>query len=229
MAIKIEVAGLRSAKQPKGGNPAAAETFQKAALDLFSSRNYSAVTIKDIAIATGVTPSLLYYYFENKDRLFLSVLDVTIAEVFGLSEGVFKSDMEPASVISLWLQNHIDNYELFQKLIKIMMDYSGTHSRSPEVNNAIDRFYDTEAKVLQGAIRRGMKSGTFRKVSPVEVTDLIATFLDGVLVRPLIRSGFQPKQAIVEFQTFLMEYLSRDRVRIKKLTLKGSSRRTKTD
>ena len=38
----------------------------RVALDLFAERNYSTVTIKDIALAAGLNPSHIYYYFDNK-------------------------------------------------------------------------------------------------------------------------------------------------------------------
>ena len=41
--------------------------LQDVALDLFSSRGFHAVTIKDIAAATGLNTSLIYYYFGSKE------------------------------------------------------------------------------------------------------------------------------------------------------------------
>jgi AcrR family transcriptional regulator len=207
MADKIGSVVRRPRGRPKTENPTTAATFQRAALDLFSKKNYAAVTIKDIADATGMTASLLYYYFDDKDRLFLTVLEATIDRVFELCDDISNSEMEPLAVLTNWLQHHIDNYGLIQQLIKIMMDYSNTHLRSPQINKAIAHFYNTEAQIVHSAIKRGMKSGVFRKVDPAEITTLIATFLDGVLVRPIIRPNFKPKPAIVQFHSFLMQHL----------------------
>ena len=41
-----------------------------AAIDLFSEGDYASVTISDVARRAGVTHSLVYYHFENKDDLF---------------------------------------------------------------------------------------------------------------------------------------------------------------
>lgn len=46
-----------------------------AARSLFAERGYAAVTMDDVAAAVGVTKPLLYAYFGNKERLFLSCLE----------------------------------------------------------------------------------------------------------------------------------------------------------
>src|SRR5262249_25900564 len=43
-----------------------ASALLRIALDLFAAKNYSTVTIKDIAEATGMNASLIYYYFGSK-------------------------------------------------------------------------------------------------------------------------------------------------------------------
>lgn len=45
-----------------------------AATDVLARRGAEAVTIKEVAKAAGVSSGLIYYYFEDKDRLMLEVL-----------------------------------------------------------------------------------------------------------------------------------------------------------
>ncbi len=50
-----------------------------AALDVFSDRGYRA-SMDEIAKASGVTRTVLYYYFPTKKDLFLAVLDAQVTE-----------------------------------------------------------------------------------------------------------------------------------------------------
>ena len=58
-------------------NPALIAAIRKAVPDLTAKKDPSAVTMREIAAACGVTPTTIYYYFKNKGRLFAAVkLDI---------------------------------------------------------------------------------------------------------------------------------------------------------
>ena len=56
--------------------------IREAALELFSSRNFSVVTIKDIAKAAGLNTALIYYYFGSKEELFRSAVTLAVERAF---------------------------------------------------------------------------------------------------------------------------------------------------
>jgi AcrR family transcriptional regulator len=51
-------------------NPELIKAIRKAVAELVTTRGPAAVTMREIASRCGVTPTTIYYYFENKDRLF---------------------------------------------------------------------------------------------------------------------------------------------------------------
>ncbi|MDX9753599.1 MAG: TetR/AcrR family transcriptional regulator [bacterium] len=58
-------------------NPKSNETPQQikmAAFRLFASQGYDGTTIRDIVETAGVTKPVLYYYFKNKEELYLSII-----------------------------------------------------------------------------------------------------------------------------------------------------------
>ncbi|HET6997706.1 MAG TPA: TetR/AcrR family transcriptional regulator [Solirubrobacterales bacterium] len=66
------------------------EQTLNAAHDLFAERGYAAVKMDEIAAAVGVTKPLLYNYFGNKERLYITVMEragdsltATVAEAVG--------------------------------------------------------------------------------------------------------------------------------------------------
>lgn len=50
------------------------ERLMEAALALFTQRGYSATTVRELVEAAGVTKPVLYYYFGNKEGLFLELM-----------------------------------------------------------------------------------------------------------------------------------------------------------
>ena len=60
----------RSLRKPGPKGQKRADHLMEVAIDLFSERGYSAVTIQDITERAGVAHSLVYYHFINKEELF---------------------------------------------------------------------------------------------------------------------------------------------------------------
>ncbi|MFK4088015.1 TetR/AcrR family transcriptional regulator [Kribbella sp. NPDC020789] len=50
------------------------ERLLDAALEVFAAKGIAATSVKDVAAAAGVTPGLIYHYFESKDALAAGVL-----------------------------------------------------------------------------------------------------------------------------------------------------------
>lgn len=184
-------------------------TIREAALDLFAARNFSTVTTKDIAEATGLNTALIYYYFGSKEELFRSAVALAVERAFHqfrLSREALKS---PREVIYGWLDNHVREFATILKLMKIAIDYASTAERKPSIDRAIRRFYDDEREVLREAISAGIARGDFRRVDVDETATFISTYLDGVFVRSAILKDFDPIAAIGELRSFLETHLAR--------------------
>ncbi|HTR16159.1 MAG TPA: TetR/AcrR family transcriptional regulator [Acetobacteraceae bacterium] len=202
---------LRTSLRKPPGRPrnsaGTAELLVRAALDLFAGQNYASVTIKDIAQATGVNASLIYYYFGSKEGLFLEVVESTALRAFESFDAIRKDGISPEETVSLWIENHILQFPLMQKLIKISIDYATTHDRSARIDLAIRKFYDIEAKVLGEALRDGIARGVFAPVDVDHMTTFISTFLDGVLVRAVMFPAFDARSAIQDLRGFVLAQL----------------------
>ena len=188
-----------------------AAILQDMALDLFSRRGFHAVTIKDIAAATGLNAALIYYYFGSKEELFQQTVQIAIDRAFEQFEALAQGHTAPNEIIHDWIETHIKQRELIRKLVQISLDYSKMENRAPETDAAIRQFYDRERAVLSGAIRAGIRQKLFRKVDPDQMAEFISTFLDGAMVRSLIFDDFNSSEAIRGLQNFIISHLTNDR------------------
>ncbi len=199
--------GARVSTRPA---PPAAETLLHAALDLFARLDYSTVTIKDIAQQTGCNPSLIYYYFDNKEELFLRAIEMTVADAFGKFEALSTRDGRgsPEEVISAWIEIHITQFVLMQKLAKVSLDYASTRTRTASLDEAIRQFYDKESVVLGQAIKDGLAQGVFRPATkPKQMALFISTFLDGTLFRSMMFPEFNYRAAIRHMRLLVLNEL----------------------
>lgn len=110
----------------KPGRPALTSTqladrrraLSEAALTLFLSEGYDAVSIRRVADLAGVTPKTLYNYFDSKLGLLLSLWSDIFADVFAALEQVGPDDGELAHHVNVctayvryWIERP-DHYRL---------------------------------------------------------------------------------------------------------------------
>ncbi|MDR6954794.1 AcrR family transcriptional regulator [Ancylobacter sp. 3268] len=180
----------------------------KVALDLFASQNFSTVTIKDIADASGLNASLIYYYFGNKEGLFMKAIERTVEEAFAHYEDISRNADAPDKLIGLWMELHVRQFVTLQKVAKMSLDYANTQNHTPATDRAIKALYDKEAKLLGATIQRGIVEGMFRPVNPTETAAMISTFLDGALFRNAMFPNYNYAQGIRAMRKVILTYLA---------------------
>lgn len=72
--------------------------IQQTALNLFSKRGYSAVSIRDIGTVVGIKESTLYYHFKSKQDIFQSLL-VEVQEITTQMTAMFNNRFEMSTSV----------------------------------------------------------------------------------------------------------------------------------
>lgn len=137
----------------------------EAALSLFLARGFTATRLEDIADLAGVTKGTIYNYFENKGRLFLSVIEHnTQCQIDGAMAIVrsHQDSMESLirNLLKTWWESVLS--KTTGGLLKIVISES---TKFP----AIAKFYlDSVIEPLQALladlVRRGIAGGEFREI-----------------------------------------------------------------
>jgi AcrR family transcriptional regulator len=183
------------------------EEFLAAAFQLFAERNFSSVTIKDIAQAIGVNTALIYYYFENKTDLLRAAIDLIVAKTFENIKALEENNADPESMIAAWLENHVRKYAEINRFVKIALDFKGAHEGDPAIEATIARFYAEERKMLTRVVRQGVVQGTFTAVEPDRMAQFISTHLDGCMVRSVILDDFNLRAAVEDLRRIVFQQL----------------------
>ncbi len=199
-------ADMTERKQKLYSSPRA-EELTTAALDLFAERDFASVTIKDIANATGVNTALIYYYFKSKEDLFRATIESAVTRALENYKDLREKHDDPLDLINDWFDNNLQLSEPIRKLVKIMLDYSGSRIAAPSIDEAIKAFYDEECSILSDSIRRGIDSGVFQPVHPDRLALFVSTHLDGIMVAAMIRDSFDLDAAMQDLRRLLWRHL----------------------
>lgn len=197
----------REARGPVRANNQRADSMLSAALDLFSQRDYTAVTIGDIARAAGVTHSLIYYYYPSKEALFDAAIQNSIRAAVDNYEALKIRHSDPVDLINDWFDNNIQLSSTLRKLVKILFDYSGPQDRTPSTRSAVLDFYRHERSTIEIAVQQGIEKGLFRPVDPKQVAAFVSTHIDGVFFGSMMRDDVDIDSGIQELKTQLWQQL----------------------
>lgn len=182
-----------------------------AALNLFSERDVSTVTIKEIAAAANVNSALIYYYFDDKEHLFRAALGFAVRKVIAEYRSLYKMHDHPVGLIRAWFQNNLELSKPIRELVKIMLDYNNNTNRAFSISDLVDEFYrEEERNILADNIRRGIEMGLFKPVDPENTAHFVSVHLDGIMVASFIRSNFDLQMALDHLENTLWYLLNYD-------------------
>jgi len=163
------------------------EKIIDAARKLFSEKGFDGVSMEDIAQASGVRKSLIYYYFPSKEILFEEIWINVIDE---LEKDVF-SEVDNESSISKAIKRLIKKYvefamnkEEISKLIarerlNVLESENGLHNAKSRYERLLQR--------VEKIFERGKNENVLNDIEPSTATELISS-VDAVPRRGLLKS-----------------------------------------
>ncbi len=164
--------GKRTAERktpPEPENGSVRQRLLAAATDLFTQRGYAASTVREIVGAAGVTKPVLYYYFRNKEGIYLELMRGAFAK---LDDLITDSVADRGSATQKLLRLCDRTYTLFMENVKVARVmysiYYGPHQGAPFFD--FDAYHLKFQKAVRGLIQEGIRKGEFRKGNPEDMT-----------------------------------------------------------
>ncbi len=196
------MAGGSPIKQSTKGQERA-EHLMRIAVDLFAEKGYAAVTIQDITAHAGVTHSLVYYHFKNKEELFTRAVIYLIDNNIRSFQRNLDRHSHPVDLLEDWFDYNIQHAEVLKKMVKIMFDSSMSDKQSPHASNVIKHFYDEEKNILSENIAKGISMGIFQNLDPIKIAAFISTHIDGIFYGAWTQSDFNMEEAMSQMKLVL--------------------------
>lgn len=180
----------------------AQDVIANAALPLFASMSFAAVSTKDIAAASGLNTALIYYYFGSKEELFRRTILLAAQRASHPFRTLAAQPLDARDFVDGWIDCHGAEFDTVTQLLRISVDYAATPERHRNVDDAIAGFHEETRAMLHAALKRGTDNRPFWKIDVGQTVSFMATFLDGVYMRTIIFPEIDPRPEIDELRTF---------------------------
>jgi AcrR family transcriptional regulator len=139
------------------------------ASELFTRKGYAATTVREIVASAGVTKPVLYYYFRNKEGIYLELM----RETFTKADGLLASALEERGTATQKLVRFFDQaFSLFLKNIQgvrvMYAIYYGPHQGAPFFD--FDDYHFRIQQTIRRLVEEGIRKGEFRRGNAEEMT-----------------------------------------------------------
>jgi AcrR family transcriptional regulator len=146
-----------------------------AATDEFARYGLGGARVDRIALRAGANKRMLYYYFGDKDKLFLAALEGRYAHIRAAERALDLERVEPREALRRLVRftwTYFLEHPEFMTLLNSENLHKGRHVRR---SRRVPELHSTLVETLRGVLRRGERAGVFRKgVDPVQLYISIA-------------------------------------------------------
>ncbi len=139
-----------------------------AAAQIFNSNGYSATTVREIVAAAGVTKPVLYYYFHNKEGIYIAIMERAQEELNRLFVTLRESQGSAREKIYRVLDELFKCMQQHREIVRLIhAGYYGPPNSAPPFN--FDAFDHTFHDTLRALAEEGVRMGEFRTADPQDL------------------------------------------------------------
>lgn len=155
-------ASKRETSSERTRDPDAVKTdILEAAIAEFGEKGLAGARVDEIAAATRTSKRMIYYYFENKEGLYLAALEASYRRVRNTELGMHLDNMPPLEAMrcltSVTFDHHLNN----EHYIRMVMAENINRGRYLAKSEHIQELNRPAIALVRGIYERGVKQGVF--------------------------------------------------------------------
>ena len=147
----------------------------EAAMKEFAQHGLGGARMDRIAERAAVNKRLIYYYFENKESLFLAVLERAYESIRGEEQQLSMTQVEPIEAIRRLIAFTWDYYLAHPEFLTLLNSENLHRARHLKNSTKIRTLHSPLVQTIADVLERGHKTGLFRAgIDPVQLYISIA-------------------------------------------------------
>lgn len=153
-------------------------TIVTAARKRFGHYGLAKTTMSEIAGDVGMSKAAMYYYFPDKEHLFLAVIKQEMESFFTEVEALSQQDLPADVQLTQYVDIKFRSFKESQNLSQL-----GSINHEP-VRSAFaqfkQEFTDRETKIVRSILERGIAAGLFQQTDAAKLAELFVAVLRGL-------------------------------------------------
>ena len=185
----------------------------------FARRGLGGARVDQITARAGSNKRMIYYYFGNKEALFLAALESAYEDIRNAEQSLMLTDLDPVEGMRRLVQFTWEYYLAHPEFITLLNSENLHRARLLKKSKKIRALHSPLVAMLESLLERGRRSGAFRRgVDPVQLYISIAALgyfylsnnhtLSTIFGRDLMRAQAL-KQRLAHMTGLVLGYLSK--------------------
>jgi TetR/AcrR family fatty acid metabolism transcriptional regulator len=154
----------------------------EAAKLVFSKHGIHKTRMSDIAESSGLSKGALYWYFDSKDAIILSLLDKVFEPEIQELEALLDDPHSAEERLMLYAERGGQDIIDMLKWMPLIYDFFALAFRQPAIKESITRYYRRNLSLLETLIRQGIESSEFKTDSPLDAAITIGSIIEGTVM-----------------------------------------------
>ena len=147
---------------------------------LFGVYGLEKVSMREIANELGLSKASLYYYFPDKESLYIAVVEKEQAEYLSGLENLVLDNNNPSGFFTEYAGRRLSFFRNLLNLSRLRADYY--NSLKPAFRNAFSSFREKERDLITGILEQGKKDGIFIDIDSALVASIYLDVLRGLRI-----------------------------------------------
>jgi TetR/AcrR family transcriptional regulator len=191
-------------------NPETARRILAAAEQHFAAHGMAGARTDEIAAAAHANKAMLYYYFENKQRLHRAVLENLFDQLRQVVYAPAAPNATPRERLIRWVNGYFDFLATHPNYPRLVQRES--MNATPQFQWIVREYFQPFHRYLTRLIGEGIADGEFRKVDPHQtVFTLLGMtafyFAAAPAISKLVKRNLLSHQALKERRSALLDFL----------------------
>ena len=162
------------AKAEAGARTQDPEGTQKNIIEIatreFAEYGLAGARIDEIAAKTKSSKRMIYYYFGDKEGLYLRVLEAAYSKVRAFEATLHLDDLAPTEALRRLVEFTFDHHNSNEPFIRLVMIENIHHGEYLARSKAIQGLNVTAIDTISRLYERGVKAGEFRRgIDPIDL------------------------------------------------------------
>jgi AcrR family transcriptional regulator len=143
----------------------------------FADKGYAGARVDEIAAKMSTTKRMIYYYFGNKEQLYIEVLEHAYAGIRAIEQNLDVEHLAPVDAMRQLAELTFDHHESHPDFIRLVSIENIHHAEHIARSTVLSGLANPALDVLTRILGRGHAEGVFRgDVDPVDIHMVISSF-----------------------------------------------------
>jgi AcrR family transcriptional regulator len=164
--VSSSAKGLSWTQDPEGVR----RNILEAARQEFVEKGLSGSRVDEIAARISTSKRMIYYYFKDKEGLYIAVLEQAYERIRGTERTLDLSSMAPAEALVQLAGSTFDHHAQNPDFVRLVMIENVHHAKHLKISTKIGDLNRSAIQVVSDVYARGVTAGLFREhLSPLAI------------------------------------------------------------